>query len=152
MSAEQRYRRIVTGLDADGKSCIAIDGPLLPLSHTNAMVWRTETVPADNSGTADCPGGPFSFEMMHGGGSLFMVNEYQPGVQAYWHATDTIDYIVMLKGEVTIQLEAGEARLKAGDVLVDRGVIHSWRNDGPDVAVAAIVTSPAQPVGKGKTV
>ena len=41
---------------------------------------------------------------------------------------------------------------KAGDFIVDRGVIHAWRNDGAEVAASAVVTIPAKPVGKGKTV
>jgi hypothetical protein len=151
MTTAGRYRRIVTGVDANGRSCVTIDGPMQELSFTNALIWRTDGLPADNSGAGDCPGGPFSFDLLHSGGTVFMVNEYQPGQQAYWHATDTIDYIAVLQGEVMIELEDGEARLRAGDFAVDRGVVHSWRNDGPEVAVAAIVTIPSHPVGKGRT-
>ncbi len=145
-------RRVVTGLNAEGKSCVILDGPLLPLGGPAAMAWRTPSLPADNSGSGDCEGGPFSFEMLQGGGSMFMVMEYQPGIAAMWHATDTIDYIVMLKGEVVLDLEEGEVRLKAGDVLVDRGVVHSWRNDSAEPATAAVIILPALPVGKGRTV
>jgi mannose-6-phosphate isomerase-like protein (cupin superfamily) len=42
--------------------------------------------------------------------------------------------------------------LRAGDCIVDRGVIHGWRNDGAEPAVYASVTIPAQPVGQGRTV
>jgi quercetin dioxygenase-like cupin family protein len=152
MSAPVSLRRVVTGIDAEGKSCIVLDGALKPLSETAGLVWRTEAIPADNSGTADCPGGPFSFELMHSGGSMCMVMEYPPGIGEFWHATDTIDYIVMLKGEVVLQMENGEARLKAGDFAVDRGVLHNWRNDTDEPALAMIVILPAHPVGKGRNV
>ena len=49
-------------------------------------------------------------------------------------------------------LEAGETRCGPGTLIVDRGVIHGWRNDGPATAVYASVTLPAKPVGKGRTV
>lgn len=154
MSVGINYRRVVTGLDADGKSCILLDGPLPNSSPSTGLAWHTPTIPADNSGSDDAGAEPFSFEMMHGGGTTFMVAEYAPGAgkEAFWHATDTVDYIVVLKGEIVLTLEANEARIKAGEFIVDRGVIHSWRNDGTETAAMAVVTIPAKPVGKGKNV
>jgi quercetin dioxygenase-like cupin family protein len=149
-------RRVVTGLDSAGRSCILIDGPVADQGLGSAnIVWRTDAIPADNSGTADIDGRSFDFEMMHGGGSVFMVLEYPPGMGCdapYWHATDTIDYIVMLRGEVVLSVETGEVRLKAGDFFVDRGVVHAWRNEGPEPALFACVNLPAKPVGNGRTV
>jgi len=49
-------------------------------------------------------------------------------------------------------LETGEVTLRAGDLIVDRGVIHGWRNDAGVPAVYASVTIPAKPVGQGRTV
>lgn len=144
-------RRIVTGLNAEGRSCVQIDGPTVSLGGSQ-QVWRTETIPADNSGSSDCPSGPFSFDLMHSGGSMFMVMDYAPGIGDFWHATDTLEYIVMLHGEVTFVTETGQVVLKAGDFLVDRGIVHSWRNSSGEVARAAIVILPALPVGKGRTV
>lgn len=146
MSAVHSLRRVVTGLDADGKSTVIIDGAIAPISEMGGMVWRTDTVPADNSGSDDLAGGPFDREMMEGGGSTFMVIAFEPGIAEYWHATQTIDYIVVLEGEIVLQLEAGEARLKTGDFVVDRGVIHNWRNDGAVRAVIACITLPAHPL------
>jgi mannose-6-phosphate isomerase-like protein (cupin superfamily) len=149
------YRRVVTGLGEDGRSRILIDGPIPPSSPATGLAWHTGEIPADNSGGEDMGHAPFSFELMHSGASTFMVAEYPPGAgvgEPYWHATDTTDYIVVLKGEIVLELETGEVRLKAGDFVVDRGIVHSWRNDGPEVAASAIVTIPAKPAGKGRTV
>lgn len=148
------YRRVVTGIGADGKSCILLDGPIPDNSPPIGLAWHTPSIPADNSGSKDAGGEPFSFEMMHGGGTTFMVAEYAPGTgkEAFWHATDTIDYIVVLKGEIVMSLETGDVRIRAGEFIVDRGVIHSWRNDGTLTAAMAVVTIPANPVGKGKNV
>ena len=74
------------------------------------------------------------------------------GGEAFLHATDTIDYLVMIAGEVVLALETGEVTLRPGDLIVDRGVIHGWRNDGAVPAVFASVTIPAKPVGAGRTV
>jgi mannose-6-phosphate isomerase-like protein (cupin superfamily) len=49
-------------------------------------------------------------------------------------------------------VETGEVTLRAGDLIVDRGVIHGWRNDGVEPAVYVSVTLPARPVGLGRTV
>lgn len=145
-------RRVVTGLDAEGKSTVIVDGPPRPLSTSGGMIWRTDAVPADNSGTADIDEAPFDFAMMHSGGSGFMVVDYPPGMKTFWHATDTIDYIVVLKGEVVLSLETGDTVLQAGDFIVDRGVNHAWRNDTDEVATVAVINLPAHPVGKGRTV
>ena len=53
---------------------------------------------------------------------------------------------------VVLALETGEVTLRPGDLIVDRGVIHGWRNDGAVPAVFASVTIPAKPVGAGRTV
>jgi quercetin dioxygenase-like cupin family protein len=146
-------RRVVTGINAEGKSCVILDGPLRDMGAggSGRLAWHTAGLPADNSGSADVDPPPFSFDLMHAGGTLFMVMEWAPGAGEFWHATDTIDYVVMLEGEVTLDLEAGSVTLRAGDVLVDRGVVHSWRNDSGKPARGAIVILPAHPVGKGRT-
>ena len=149
--SERVFRRVVTGLDAEGKSCVVIDGPVPRLSQASNLIWRTAAVPADNAGRADTAA-PYAMDMLHDGGSNFMLVELPVGMGRFMHATDTIDYLVVIEGRVTLELEAGETALGPGDFIVDRGVIHAWRNDGPDVAVMASVTLPALPVGAGRTV
>ena len=144
-------RRVVTGLDADGKSRILIDGPVPKLSQSSDMIWRTATVPADNSGSEDTAV-PYAMEHLHDGGSNFMHVEFPPHMGPYLHATDTLDYLVVLSGQIVLQLEAEEVVLNPGDLVVDRGVIHAWRNDTGQPARMVSVTVPAHPVGKGRTV
>jgi quercetin dioxygenase-like cupin family protein len=148
----QPLRRVVTGIDAEGKSCVIIDGPCLPMKRLGQLVWATASHPADNSGRDDIVAPESPLALMHGGGSVFMVVEYSPGMQSYWHATDTIDYIIVLEGELVLMLEGGEVKLTAGTFVVDRGVNHAWRNDGPARAVTVGITLPARPVGQGRTV
>lgn len=150
MSGET-YRRVVTGLDAEGRSTVVLDGPV-PRTSAAGVVWHSAGVPADNAAAPDTVPTTHSFAAMHGGGTNFLITEMPPGIQPFWHATDTIDYIVVIKGEIVLELEAGETRVGPGEFIVDRGVIHAWRNDGPETVVMASITIPAHPVGKGRTV
>lgn len=145
-------RRVVTGINAEGKSCILIDGPVPRHAPAANLVWRS-ALPADNSGGADAAV-PYDMALLHDGGVNFIVTELPAGLggEAFLHATDTIDYLVMIAGEVVLALETGEVTLRPGDLIVDRGVIHGWRNDGAVPAVFASVTIPAKPVGAGRTV
>lgn len=151
MSASRSYRRVVTGLDAEGRSCVIIDGEVPRHGGASALVWRSAAVPADNSGSEDMAA-PYAMEMLHDGGSNFMLVELPVGMGRFMHATDTLDYLVVLSGRVVLELETEAVTLDPGDFIVDRGVPHAWRNDGPDVAVMASITLPALPVGKGRTV
>lgn len=142
------HRRIVTGLDNEGRSAILMDGP------SPQVAWATAQTPADNSGTTD-QGGEFSFAMPPGGSKFAMVEfPSAPGVLfgPGMHATDTIDYLVVVKGKVVLVTETGETVCDAGDLIVDRGVLHGWRNDGAEPALLALVMIDAAPVGAGATV
>lgn len=144
-------RRVVTGLDGDGRSAIVLDGPLAG-SGDIRMAWTTDAVPADNGAGLDSVR-ELSFDLLHSGATAFVEVRNPPG----WgpgpmHATDTIDYMTMISGSVTLILETGEVTLNPGDMCIDRGVIHAWRNDGPEEAVYSVVTVPAKPVGAGRTV
>jgi uncharacterized cupin superfamily protein len=68
------------------------------------------------------------------------------------HKTRTIDYIVLLSGEVTLMLDKGEVDLKPFDVVVQRGTNHAWVNRGKEVARAAFVLLDAKPLGIGNPV
>ena len=144
-------RRVVIGIDSDGKSCIQFDGPVPQLSGSSDLIWRTATVPADNSSPEDMAV-PYAMEHLHDGGRNFMFVTFPPKMGPYMHATDTLDYLVVLSGEIVLQLEAGEVVLHPGDLVVDRGVVHAWRNDTDLPATMDSVTVPANPVGKGRTV
>jgi mannose-6-phosphate isomerase-like protein (cupin superfamily) len=148
--AKARPRRVVTGLNAEGKSCVIIDGPIPDHGGVAQVVWRTAAVPADNSGAEDAAT-PFSTDLFHDGGSTFTITELPVGIGRHMHATDTIDYLFILSGRIVLELEVGEAELGPGDFVVDRGIIHAWRNDGPDPVVMVGVTLPAKPLGKGRT-
>ena len=62
------------------------------------------------------------------------------------HKTKTIDYIILLKGDVTLLLDNDEVRLKPFDVVVQRGTNHAWVNNGeePALLIAVLIDSEIQ--------
>jgi quercetin dioxygenase-like cupin family protein len=68
------------------------------------------------------------------------------------HKTDSVDYIVLLKGEVTALLDVGEVRMKPFDVLIQRGTNHGWVNDGSEPALLVAVLVDAEPLPPPKGV
>ena len=111
----------------------------------------SSAIPADNSGSAD-PVEPYRIDMLHSGEANFAICRFPPHTPELMHATDTIDYLVILSGRVTLVLEEGEVDLGPHDFVVDRGVVHGWRNPHDEPCVAAVVNIPAHPVGMGRTV
>lgn len=148
-------RRVVTGLDADGRSAIIVDDRR-PIGYPGSQfVWRCKTSPADNGGVEDAGAGPFDSSVIRDReGSSFAVFHFKPEdglTETGMHATDTIDYIVVLRGRIEFSTETGKVELSAGDLLVDRGVTHGWRAVGDEPAMTAVVMVPAKPVGAGGT-
>ncbi|KAK3335992.1 cupin domain-containing protein [Cercophora scortea] len=63
------------------------------------------------------------------GGSVLRIVDVRPGGESPMHRTVSLDYGVVLDGEVEIMLDSGETRsMKRGDHCVQRGTMHSWRN------------------------
>jgi quercetin dioxygenase-like cupin family protein len=135
-------RRLVAGLDSDGRSRILIDD----VSQT--VIWSNDRVPAENSGATDRGHASFDFPVR---GVRFSFHDFPPGTQPYMHATDTIDYVVVVAGEIIFITETGEVRLCAGDTLINRGIIHAWRNESRETCRIVTVVCEAHPVGRGGT-
>jgi quercetin dioxygenase-like cupin family protein len=163
-----QVRRVVTGHDATGKSIISRDEVLSPRDRgvganvTGCEIWSTERMPVDNSPEAEAAelAGfvytdrnndlPRNNYVRSGSGTLIRIIEWGPGNPPYTHRTQTVDYIVVLSGEIDLELDGDEAvHLKAGDTLVQRGGIHTWLNRGTEPAVMAAVLIDATPVEAG---
>jgi quercetin dioxygenase-like cupin family protein len=62
-------------------------------------------------------------------GAVFRRTDMPPGSQSPMHRTLTVDYGVIVAGEVELELESGQTRtLKAGDTIVQRATLHKWKN------------------------
>jgi quercetin dioxygenase-like cupin family protein len=143
-------RRVVTGHTADGRAKVEIDEIAKNVisnrpGASSCVVWSTKGFPVNNDGFADPTAG--SFKTTVEGGTVFRIVCYEPGVTPRNHRTDSIDYAVVISGEIEMELDDGVvAKLKAGDVLVQRGTIHNWVNRGSKVCVIAFVLISAKPV------
>ena len=65
------------------------------------------------------------------------------------HRTQSIDYAVVMSGEIDMEMDGTTVHLRAGDVLVQRGTIHNWINRGTEACVIAFVLVSAKPVTVG---
>ena len=148
-----KVRRVVTGHDDSGRALVKIDEVAKYIGSSRpgvsaCVVWTTDTIPADNSGRNDA--GQKSVATTLPGGTVFRVIEFSPGVAPRVHRTDSIDYAVVISGEIDMELEKGsEVHLKAGDVLVQRGTVHNWINRGAAPCVMAFVLIDAKSVVAG---
>ena len=145
-------RRIVTGHNPDGRAIVKIDEISKNLvsarpGSTACVVWTTESFPVDNTGEAD--EGLRKTGTTLSNGTVFRVVEFAPGVAPRVHRTDSIDYAVVISGEIDMELDNSVVHLKAGDVLVQRGTIHNWVNRGSAPCVIAFVLIDAKPVEVG---
>lgn len=134
-------------------------------------LWETTSSPADNSGGADAAEHERRIEPK-GGGTVFRIIEYPPdsvrlktlkpeeyfssmGAQAAdaatrrhpgMHRTDTVDYAIVLSGEIYALMDEGEVLLHAGDCLIQRGTSHAWSNRTQEPCVIAFVLVAAKPL------
>jgi len=134
-------------------------------------LWETRSSPADNSGAKDAAGHERRIEPVDGG-TVFRIIEYPPdserlktlapdsffpemGAQATdkaerrhpgMHRTHTLDYCVVLSGEIWAMLDEVEVLLRAGDCLVQRGTRHAWSNRTEKPCVIAFVLVAAKPL------
>jgi quercetin dioxygenase-like cupin family protein len=148
-----QVRRVITGHDANGKAIAKIDevvknvreGRPGALAHA---IWTTEGFPVNNDTQEDAGARPVQTTLP--GGTIFRVIEFKPGVQARNHRTDSIDYIVVMAGEIDMELDEGEqVHLKTGDVMVQRGTVHNWVNRGSEPCTMAVILIHAKPVEAG---
>jgi quercetin dioxygenase-like cupin family protein len=147
-----QVRRVITGHDEKGRAVVKIDEVSQNVTSSRAgqtacVVWTTESFPVNNTGEAD--EGLRKTGTTLKNGTVFRVVEFAPGVAPRNHRTDSIDYAVVVSGEIDMELDDSVVHLKAGDVLVQRGTIHNWINRGTQPCVIAFILIDAKPVEAG---
>ena len=100
-------------------------------------MWTTQGFPVNNDSEED--EGLRKTGTTLDNGTVFRVLELAPGARPRNHRTDSIDYAVVMSGEIDMELDGSTVHLKAGDVLVQRGTIHNWVNRGGVPCVIAFV-------------
>jgi mannose-6-phosphate isomerase-like protein (cupin superfamily) len=109
-----------------------------------SVIWSSEGFPVNNDGDADPSGKKIGTTISDG--TVFRIVSFGPGVAPRNHRTDSIDYAVIMSGEIDMELDVGKVHLKAGDVLVQRGTIHNWVNTGSEPCVIAFTLVAAKSV------
>ncbi|HEY7364997.1 MAG TPA: cupin domain-containing protein [Methylomirabilota bacterium] len=145
-------RRVITGHDGKGRAIVKIDEVSRNIASTRpgataCVIWSTEGFPINNDGQAD--EGLRKVGTTLKTGTIFRIIEFAPGVAPRNHRTDSIDYIVVMSGEIDMELDDSTVHLKAGDVMVQRGTIHNWVNRGTQPCVLAVVLVDAKSVEAG---
>lgn len=149
--ASPPVRRIVTGHDAAGKAVFRSDEllPVEPIPSGDAafsLVWTTASVPADNNDETD--GRLRDAGLTLHQGSVIRIVDMLPGGESPMHRSSSIDYGIVLSGEVELELDDGATTIaRAGDIIVQRGTIHLWRNrSASEICRIAFVLIEAAPV------
>jgi hypothetical protein len=140
-------------------------------------LWETKGAPARNEGGADNADRPVRLEPPRNG-TILRIVEFPPDSQwrnradaraafdsigaghapdrhsadPMMHKTATVDYIIVLKGEIYAIMDKGETLLKPGDILVQRGTNHSWSVRGSEPCIIAAVLVSAAPLGAARAV
>ena len=149
-------RRVVTGHDKSGKSVVLSDGS--PPQHHPMQgpavgadffeMWNVPTaVPQLTSVEAKEPN-ERDFTIMPAAGHLLRIIDIYPpqegGKRTVMHRTKTLDYVVVIEGEVVLVLDDSEVTLKKSDVVIQRGTDHAWENRSDKVARMAFFHIDAQ--------
>ncbi|KAI0161842.1 hypothetical protein GGR52DRAFT_142966 [Hypoxylon sp. FL1284] len=132
-------RMVVTAHDPNGTSVIQYDStveafsPFGPTMSSFVHFDERGSVPVDNQQTAPQMQTE-KIPRVAAGGVSFGVTNLAPRHSAPMHRTVSLDYGVVLAGEVVLALDGGaETTLRAGDVVVQQGVNHAWHNRTDEV-------------------
>ncbi len=156
------FRRVVTGLDASGRSMVVEDGPVPDAVRLSAARLPPEALaaaphlryvlesdaiwfgalPVDAGTTNDPLRGPLPDSddgmtpKLPRAGFAAAVFRWAPGGPSFpLHDSPTLDIGIVVSGAVELQLEAGSTVLRAGDVVVQRGTRHTWKVVGDEPCV-----------------
>jgi quercetin dioxygenase-like cupin family protein len=152
-----RIRRVITGHDDKNVAKVIIDGPATnekypDVAMISTLMWATDAMPADVAiGTSiEDTGNRVLGSAPPVNGTRFAVLDFPPGNTAVTHRTETLDYVIVLEGEIEMDMDDSTVKLKAGDVLIQRGTNHTWMNRSQARARIAVVLVDAKPLGIGK--
>jgi len=142
-------QRVVTGHDAHGRARFRSEDfeptRMVPSGDASFLtIWTTATVPADNNDETE--GRDRATGTTLNGGSVIRIVDMLPGKQSPMHRTNSIDYGIVLRGEVELELEDGHKKtIREGGIIVQRGTIHLWRNvtDKPCRIAFILIEAPA---------
>ena len=149
-------RRVVTGHDAHSVAKVLIDGPATNVRSSrpgsaSRLMWSTDETPADIAIGEDVEdlGARTLGTAPPANGTRFTINDIPAGRPGLMHRTETLDYAIVLAGEIDMVMDDSSVTLRVGDVVIQRGTNHSWVNRGTQPARIAFVLIDAKPLGLG---
>ncbi|KQM97212.1 cupin [Sphingobium sp. Leaf26] len=142
-------QRVVTGHNADGRAIFKSEdmAPTRMVPSGDAaflLLWTTKTVPADNNDEID--GRERDAGLTLNQGSVIRIVDMLPGKQSPKHRTNSIDYGIVMLGEIELELDDGrKTTVREGGIIVQRGTNHLWRNvtDKPCRIAFILIEAPA---------
>ncbi len=155
--AHKPIRRVVTGHGDKNVAKVISDDPAtnakLPREGVaSTLMWCSDQMPVDIAigGDVEDMGARILGTAPPENGSRFIVMEFAPGIASEMHRTETLDYIAVLSGEIDMDMDDSTVKLRAGDIMVQRGTNHAWVNRSSEPARLAIVLLDAKPLGIGR--
>ncbi|KAJ7139254.1 hypothetical protein C8R44DRAFT_693698 [Mycena epipterygia] len=150
-------RRVVTGHTSEGKSTVVADtiqpptfwspesiSPIYDLCRTGESPAAIDSELAEGEWVDEIAQNP---EHVSKDGSVFRVFEFSPGTVSPVHRTVSLDYGIVAKGSIVLELDDGERiTLNEGDTIVQRGTMHAWRNESTEWARIYFVVLGAKPI------
>ena len=130
-----KIRRVVTGHDASGKAVVLSDDMIESREGRSGgtvhvtNLWMTDQAPATLDGPDPLAGTIPMLPVKDG--YTFRVMELGPGTKPHMHRTETLDYIMIMEGELEMYLDDGaKVQMKEGDIMIQRATMHGWANPG----------------------
>jgi hypothetical protein len=142
-----KIHRVVTGHDSEGRSIVSSNGPLTNVFNLDIIpglvlheVWNTTQTPVTIDNGVDPANGPLKLGPPKNGTKIrfadvpaeteeFRLMKPHP----YMHISETIDYSIVMEGEITLILDDSEVDLQKGAVVIQRGTNHAWANRSSNV-------------------
>ena len=139
-------RRVVTGHDAGGKSVVVSDGAP-PQKHEMRRpaigadffeMWKESSEVPLLASVPEGEPNDRGFSLMPASGHLVRIIDVYPlkdgGERTVMHRTKSLDYAVVIEGEVVLIFEDSEVVLRKSDVVIQRGTNHAWENRSDSIA------------------
>lgn len=126
------YRRIVTGHDSRGRAVIRSDAQfrtevIASGDAAFSLVWAAPVLPVDNDDPVD--GRERDVGLTLNSGTVIRVVDMLPGGTSPMHRTNSLDYGIVLSGEIELELDDGQKTIAGpGSIIIQRGTIHRWSN------------------------
>lgn len=125
-------RRVVTGHSENGRAIFVNDNEfetqLIPMGVAKfSLLWTAPDLPVDNNDPTDGRARDAGLTLKQG--SVIRVVDMLPEQESPMHRTNSLDYGIVLSGQLELELDDGaKTLLGPGDIVIQRGTMHLWRN------------------------